>query len=44
MTGPDGGVQGFAPENLVNNLRTTGNPFDGPMPTVYRAPIVLGAV
>jgi len=44
MTGPDGGVQGFAPANLVNNLRTTGNPFDGPMPTVHRAPMVLGAV
>lgn len=44
MTGPDGGVQGFAPGNLVTGLRTTGNPFSAPLPALSTGPIVLGAV
>ncbi|WPB87777.1 YmdB family metallophosphoesterase [Streptomyces malaysiensis] len=44
MTGPDGGVQGFTPTNLVNGLRTAGNPFAGDMPDVFGGPMVLGAV
>jgi hypothetical protein len=44
MTGPDGGVQGFAPPNLVNSLRSTGNAFSGAMPPVGDGPLVLGMV
>jgi metallophosphoesterase (TIGR00282 family) len=44
MTGPEGGVQGFAPPHLVTGLRTEGNPFAGPMPPVADGPVVLGAV
>jgi metallophosphoesterase (TIGR00282 family) len=44
MTGPEGGVQGFAPPHLVTGLRTRGNPFAGPMPSVVDGPVVLGAV
>jgi metallophosphoesterase (TIGR00282 family) len=44
MTGPGGGVQGFAPANLVAGLRRDGNPFSGAMPPVSTGPIVLGAV
>lgn len=44
MTGPEGGVQGFAPANLVHGLRTAGNPFADAMPAVCDGPIVLGAV
>lgn len=44
MTGPQGGIQGFAPDNLVAGLRTTGNPFSEGMPTVGEGPIRLGAV
>lgn len=44
MTGPGDGVQGFAPANLVSGLRTTGNPFSAPLPSVSLGPLVLGAV
>jgi calcineurin-like phosphoesterase len=44
MTGPAGGVQGFAPLNMVTSLRETGDPFSGDMPTVQRGPLVLGMV
>lgn len=44
MTGPEGGVQGFAPPNLVTGLRTAGNPFAGAMPAVHDGPMMLGAV
>ncbi|SFT93809.1 hypothetical protein SAMN04487904_11410 [Actinopolyspora lacussalsi subsp. righensis] len=44
MTGPDHGVQGFDPENLVSNLKSTGDAFSGPLPPVRVGPIVLGAV
>ncbi|MCH0564854.1 MULTISPECIES: YmdB family metallophosphoesterase [unclassified Streptomyces] len=44
MTGPDDGVQGFTPANLVNGLRTAGNPFAGDMPDVFDGPMVFGAV
>lgn len=44
MTGPEGGVQGFAPRNLVTGLRTAGNPFAAPLPAVLDGPVVLGAV
>ena len=44
MVGPGDGVQGFAPGHLVAGLRSTGNPFSGPMPPVSRGPLVLGGV
>ncbi|GAA4185818.1 TIGR00282 family metallophosphoesterase [Streptosporangium oxazolinicum] len=44
MTGPAGGVQGFAPEVMVAGLRTTGNPFSGDLPAPGDGPITLGAV
>jgi 2',3'-cyclic-nucleotide 2'-phosphodiesterase len=44
MTGPDGGVQGFAPPNLVNGMRSAGDPFAGDMPPVVEGPILFGAV
>lgn len=44
MTGPLGGIQGFAPRNLVGNLKERGHPFAGPMPEPIEGPISLGAV
>ena len=44
MTGPGDGVQGFAPANLVNGLRTTGDPFSGELPPVGPGELVVGAV
>lgn len=45
MAGPVGGMQGFAPANLVANLKRTGNAFGGPMPRpIEDAPITVGAV
>lgn len=44
MTGPAGGVQGFAPHNLVTGLRKTGNPFSEPLPSLSLGEIVVGAV
>lgn len=44
MTGPLGGVQGFAHGNFVAGLKQKGNPFALPLPTPTEGPIVLGAV
>lgn len=44
MTGPAGGVQGFAYDSFVRGLRRTGNPFSEPLPSPLAGPIVLGAV
>lgn len=44
MTGPLGGVQGFAHHSFVSGLKTTGNPFSLPLPPVTEGPISLGAV
>jgi metallophosphoesterase (TIGR00282 family) len=44
MTGPLGGVQGFAPGNFVAGLKREGNPFALPLPAPAVGPIRLGAV
>jgi metallophosphoesterase (TIGR00282 family) len=44
MTGPYGGVQGFAYDGFVMGLKTVGDPFAPPLPAPLDGPIVLGAV
>lgn len=44
MTGPSGGVQGFASEMFAAGMRESGNPFALGIPPVIEGPIVLGAV
>ncbi|MGO9162693.1 MAG: YmdB family metallophosphoesterase [Streptosporangiaceae bacterium] len=44
MIGPDGGMQGFDPAQLVAGLKRTGNPFSGQMPPVGTGPITGDAL
>jgi metallophosphoesterase (TIGR00282 family) len=44
MTGPLGGVQGFAPGNFVDGLRRLGDCLAPPLPGPADGPIALGAV
>ncbi len=44
MTGPLGGVQGFAHGNFVAGLKRKGDPFALPLPAPITGPIALGAV
>lgn len=44
MTGPMGGVQGFAYDGFVDGLRTLGDPFAYALPTPRDGEIALGAV
>lgn len=44
MTGPTGGVQGFAYDSFVAGLKTAGDPFALPLPEPLRGPIVVGGV
>jgi hypothetical protein len=44
MTGPLGGVQGFAHGNFVSGLKQKGNYFAPPLPGPVRGPISVGAV
>jgi len=44
MTGPLGGVQGFAHGNFVVGLKQEGDPFALPLPAPVSGPITVGAV
>jgi metallophosphoesterase (TIGR00282 family) len=44
MTGPLGGVQGFAYDSFVAGLKTAGNPFALPLPRPLSGPVTVGGV